>query len=54
MINLESFSSFFCKVYGACMSVTLPNITSGWLDAIDQEKLGELHEIFSDYDATAN
>jgi hypothetical protein len=28
------------------MSVTLPNITSGWLDAIDQEKLGELHEIF--------
>jgi hypothetical protein len=39
---------------GACMSVTLPNITSGWLDAIDQEKLGELHEIFYDDDATAN
>jgi hypothetical protein len=26
-------------VYGACMSVTLPNITSGRLDAIDQENL---------------
>ena len=42
----EEASSFFCMVYGACLSVTLPSITSGWLDAIDQKKLGELHEIF--------